>query len=235
MLEKDLQEEHEPNSESHVHPSMGVSDQRLDLMGLEEVVEDIAFRFWKCHKCLSMSHTIVNCMSKICCRDCFNYGHIAKDCLKKKSTSLQQWVPKWKVSKLLGQDLRNQSAQPIAVVSSPASQPESYPAERNQGKHPALLIASFQNPISPPPTEQPMANFEVDPTPWLSWGHHAIDGGPTRLPRSLYYPAQDPPQRHQAFCIAQVNPPPLPHDEAFWCDQVHDMLLGPLNQNIVEI
>jgi hypothetical protein len=80
-----------------------------------------------------------------------------------------------------------------------------------------------------------MANFEVDPTPWLPWGHHIIDGGPTRLPRSFYYPAQDPPQSHQAFCIAQVNPPPLPHDEAFWCDQVRDMLLGPLNRNIVEI
>jgi hypothetical protein len=32
-----------------------------------------------------------------------------------------------------------------------------------------------------------------------------------------------------------VNPPPLPHDEAFCCDQVRDMLLGPLNRNIVEI
>jgi hypothetical protein len=136
---------------------------------------------------------------------------------------------------LLGRDSWNQLAQPIAVISSPVSQPENYPAERNQGKHSALPIASFQNPISPPPTEQTMANFEVDPTPWLLWGHHVIDGGPTRLPRLFYYPAQDPPQTHQAFCIAQVNPPPLPHDEAFWCDQVRDMLLGPLNRNIIEI
>jgi hypothetical protein len=136
---------------------------------------------------------------------------------------------------LLDRDSWNQLAQPIAAVSSPVSEPENYPAERNQGKHSALPIASFQNPISPPPTEQTMANFEVDPTPWLLWGHHVIDGGPTRLPRLFYYPAQDPPQTHQAFCIAQVNPPPLPHDEAFWCDQVRDMLLGPLNRNIIEI
>jgi hypothetical protein len=137
-------------------------------------MEDIAFKFWKCRKCLSMSHTIVNCTSKIRCRDCFNYGHIAKDCLKKKSTMQQQWVPIRKAPTILGRDLRNQSAKPTAAVSSPVSQPESSLAERNQGKLSALPIASFQKPISPPPTEQPMANFEVDPTPWLPWGHHII-------------------------------------------------------------
>jgi hypothetical protein len=43
------------------------------------------------------------------------------------------------------------------------------------------------------------------------------------------------PQTHQAFNIAQVNPPPPLHDEAFWCDQVRGMLIGPLNRNVVEI
>jgi hypothetical protein len=32
------------------------------------------------------------------------------------------------------------------------------------------------SPVAPTP---PMANFEVDPLPWLSWGHQIIDGGPT--------------------------------------------------------
>jgi hypothetical protein len=69
-----------------------------------------------------------------------------------------------------------------------------------------------------------MANFEVDPMPWLPWGHHIIDGGPTRLSRSFYYPAHDPPQQHQAFCIACVHPSPPPQNEAFWRDQVCDLL-----------
>jgi hypothetical protein len=45
MLENELQEEHEPNSVPHVQPNMSTPDQRPDLTGLEEVVEDIAFRF----------------------------------------------------------------------------------------------------------------------------------------------------------------------------------------------
>jgi hypothetical protein len=80
-----------------------------------------------------------------------------------------------------------------------------------------------------------MANFEVDPAPWVPWGHHIIDGGPTRLPRSFYYAAQDPQPLHQAYCIAQVHPPPPLQDEAFWQDQVRDLLLGPLNRNVIEI
>jgi hypothetical protein len=83
--------------------------------------------------------------------------------------------------------------------------------------------------------EVTMANFEVDPMPSLLWGHHIIDGGPMRLPRSFYYPSHDPPQQHQAFCIARVHPPPPPQNEAFWRDQVRDLLIGPQNRNVVEI
>jgi hypothetical protein len=214
LPENELQKELDQNLVPQVQPNLSVSDQRPDLTGLEvddqrseltgleEVVEDIAFRFWKCRKCLSMSHTMVNCTNKIRCRDCFNYGHIAKDCLKRQAKSRQQWVPKRKAPILLGRDLRSQLSQPIAAVSSPISQPENLPGERNQGNPSALPIVSFQSSTSPPPSAQAMVNFEVEPTPWLPWGHHVIDGGPTRLPRSFYYPAQDPPQTHHSFCIA---------------------------------
>ncbi|KAK1668231.1 hypothetical protein QYE76_056390 [Lolium multiflorum] len=42
---------------------------------------------------------------------------------------------------------------------------------------------------SSPSSAESMAAFEVDPVPWLPWGHQVIDGGPTRLPRSFYYAA----------------------------------------------
>jgi hypothetical protein len=79
-----------------------------------------------------------------------------------------------------------------------------------------------------------MAVFEVDPTPWLPWGHHVIDGGDTRLPRSYYFAPQEPPQRYQAYCIAIVEPAPPPQAAAFWREQVSKFLVGPLQRNVIE-
>jgi hypothetical protein len=86
-----------------------------------------------------------------------------------------------------------------------------------------------------PVIESSMANFEVDPLPWLPWGHHFINGGPTRLPRSFYYPIEDPLPQHQAYCYAVVHPAPPPHQEGFWRDQVRDLLIGPLHRDLVEV
>jgi hypothetical protein len=52
-----------------------------------------------------------------------------------------------------------------------------------------------------------MANFELDPTPWLPWGHDIIGGGPTRLARTFYFPSQDPLEQHQQYYIAVMEPP----------------------------
>jgi hypothetical protein len=80
---------------------------------------------------------------------------------------------------------------------------------------------------SPPPSSSvtpslPMANFEVDPTRWVPWGHQVIDGGPTRLPRSFYFTTQDPPQQHQSDCIGVVHPPPPTNLHVFWRHQVRN-------------
>jgi hypothetical protein len=93
---------------------------------------------------------------------------------------------------------------------------------------------TFESTISPE-LENTMANFKVDPLPWLPWGHHIIDGGPTRLPRSFYYPIEDPLPQHQAFCYAIVHPTPPPHLEGFWRDQVRDLLIGPLHRDLVKV
>jgi hypothetical protein len=66
----------------------------LDYFGLEEVVNDIAFRFWKCSKCLAMDHIVANCMNKIRCRGCYRYGHKEKSCLNKRAKVSGRWVPK---------------------------------------------------------------------------------------------------------------------------------------------
>jgi hypothetical protein len=59
--------------------------------GLDEVVNDIAFRFWKCSKCLSMDHLRDTCTNRIRCRGCFHYGHKEHNCFNK-VVSARQWV-----------------------------------------------------------------------------------------------------------------------------------------------
>ena len=63
--------------------------------GLEEVVEDIAYRFWRCGRCLTMKHETLECKSKrIRCRVCFKLGHIGKECQTNKPKQTQVWVIK---------------------------------------------------------------------------------------------------------------------------------------------
>jgi hypothetical protein len=83
-------------SENNVTISKSLSDQVnvSDNNGLDAVVNDIAFRFWKCSRCLSMSHTHVQCTNKIRCRSCFHYGHKERSCLNKLGIKSGQWIPK---------------------------------------------------------------------------------------------------------------------------------------------
>jgi hypothetical protein len=58
--------------------------------GLADVVNDIAFRFWKC---LSMYHNWEQSTNKIHCRSYFHYGHKEKSCFNKTSTKSGRWIP----------------------------------------------------------------------------------------------------------------------------------------------
>ncbi|KAE8803383.1 hypothetical protein D1007_20733 [Hordeum vulgare] len=53
-----------------------------------------------------------------------------------------------------------------------------------------------------------MANFELDPERYVPPGHHIIDGGPNRLPRTFITPAIPIARRHEQFIIAEVMPAP---------------------------
>jgi hypothetical protein len=95
-------------------------------------------------------------------------------------------------------------------------------------------INLVSSPVSASPSySQAMAVFEVDPTPWVPWGHEIIDGGPTRLPRTFYFASLDPPPRHLDYCIALVDPPPPPAAMVLWREQVHDFLVRPLQRKMV--
>jgi hypothetical protein len=80
-----------------------------------------------------------------------------------------------------------------------------------------------------------MAVFELDPTPWLPWGHQVIDDGDTRLPRTFYNPSSDPPQQPRVHCIAIVELAPQVFQDGHWHDRVRDFLVGPLNRQVLDV
>jgi hypothetical protein len=141
--------------------------------GLDDVVNDIAFRFWKCSKCLSMDHVRDTCTNRIRCRGCFHYGHKERNCFNK-VVGARQWVPKKVGLRSARMDL------PLAVSASNTNLSSEQPCPG--GSYRVSPPPSTPPPPQPPETEpDPMAVFELDPTLWLPWGHHIIDGGDTRL------------------------------------------------------
>jgi hypothetical protein len=69
-------------------------EARQEPTGLEKIVEDMAYKFWDCGRCLSMGLVIKDCTREICCRNCYKYGHIARSCLNRFSKSAKQWASK---------------------------------------------------------------------------------------------------------------------------------------------
>ena len=68
-----------------------------------------------------------------------------------------------------------------------------------------------------------MANFAIDPMLYVPAGHHIIDGGVNRLPRTFVSPPSPMVRSHERFLIAEVMPaPPL--------DQ-----MGQVREQVVEL
>ena len=56
----------------------------------------------------------------------------------------------------------------------------------------------------------PMANFHLDPLKYIPAGHHIIDGGEDRLPRTFVMPHTPIVRRHEEFMLVEVIPIPPP-------------------------
>jgi len=65
-----------------------------------------------------------------------------------------------------------------------------------------------------------MANYELDPQRFVPVGHHIIDGGDHRLPRTFFTPAARPTRRHEYYMVPEVMPGP-------------DGPLGPVREEVV--
>jgi hypothetical protein len=219
------------------------TDEQINGDEFEAMINDMADKVWKCNRCLSLSHETLDCTNEIRCRACYRYGHIKRNCLLSKAHEGIKWVQK--------SAPESKSDTPTFPNIAAAAVPVPI---RDKSIH-KQSSSSVSNPVSPPPhpsfeqqsvpaaqvpgvqamRDKGMAVFEVDPAPWLPWGHQIIDGGDTRLPRSYYYAPQDPPQRHQSYYIAVIDPPPPPQDGALWRQQVSNFLTGPLQRHVIEV
>jgi hypothetical protein len=223
----------------------GQIDNEVD--PFDKLVDDMAYRVWNCGRCLSMSHKTSVCTNEIRCRGCFSYGHIRKACLKAKKAT--KWIPKQKETGS-PQTLTGKETEPD-TISGGESVNEQIPPEVQILQSQPPETTTTQNP-TPPPLSPPllsplppplssllfrssMANFEVDPAPWLPPGHQIIDGGPTRLPPTFYTPAVRPPRRNETICTAELLPPPPQALVPFWREQVRNFVLHNLHIDVEEV
>jgi hypothetical protein len=105
------------------------------------VVNDIAYRFWNCSKCMAIDHQVEKCMNKIRCRGCYRYGHKERNCINKFVKNPGRWVPK-----RVGLEIST-SSMPIITLAGSAS-------------------STRQNPLPPPPLSQnevppPLPRYET--------------------------------------------------------------------------
>jgi hypothetical protein len=80
-----------------------------------------------------------------------------------------------------------------------------------------------------------MLNFAVNPNRWVPLGHHIIDGGPTRLPRTFYNPLVLRPRRHDNVCTAILMPPPPEDQEDAWREQVRLFIVQQLQRAVDDV
>jgi hypothetical protein len=186
------------SGEKEVSDAEGQEEDPHGYIALENLVDDMAFQFWECSRCLSMGHNVNDCTRKLRCHFCFRYGHFQKNCFDWKQSKLVKWVAKQNNTAFnepsVGADIDSHLE---AVVQEKRAGSDSIyitkrtPAPVLDSSSPVSLPSS--SPLPPSSSHPAMVNFEVDLAPWLPHGHQIIDGGPTRLPQTFYSPSVDPP------------------------------------------
>ena len=124
----------------------------------------------RCRRCLSLGHDSLDCNGQARCSLYFRYGHSEFSC-KARANQSRVFRP---VSYLEGE------------APSPLSIKTSVPASNAS---PSILPtpAPPPNTVSPPPSSTPMANFSVDPAPFIPAGYMLERTQPNTLLRHEVY------------------------------------------------
>ena len=70
------------NQDHNLSPNQFFCHSVDDSEGFSSMVDDIAFRVWKCQNCFSMAHITSSCTNQTRCCRCFRQGHGAKSCTR---------------------------------------------------------------------------------------------------------------------------------------------------------
>ncbi|KAM0846425.1 hypothetical protein ACQ4PT_055676 [Festuca glaucescens] len=186
-----------------------------DPFGLNDLIDDMSYRVWKCGRCLSMKHSRENCNNDVRCRSCFRYGHMRKDCFGERNKKI--WVPKQKICEDRNHvSSVNPNLEELVV---PSSGPNTSSDPSSPVPSPATL--PFPSRLLQPSA---MANFAMDPARWVPLGQQIIDGEPTRLPRTFYNLSVQPQRRNDNVITAILMPPPPKQLEPSWRNQDDEVL-----------
>ena len=127
-----------------------------DLQSFNEMIEDMAVKYWVCLNCLGMGHMSDTCTNRIRCRLCFRSGHVKKDYPSINAGSTV-WVPKVPSPGFEPRALTEPL--PDASGSLPSPSTSTSPSQNQSAQKP-------QSTPPPPPTaadSPPMAVYEHDP------------------------------------------------------------------------
>lgn len=160
-----------------------------------------------------MDHIRHNCSNKIRCKSCLVSGHVSRQCWKYKRATCPNEVWVW----------RRKSTQPHIVSaevidscteSRDESLPSKTPVESNLLTDPPPQTNAVENPNTVPnlvldgesdEEQAAMANFPVDPTPYLVTDL-TIEHGWNRPARGHVALGGEPTQEHEDYAIVTIKP-----------------------------
>lgn len=171
-------------------------------------------RFGGCTRCLSIKHDRRSCRAMLRCAACFNYGHRFSFCLTRARPNIA-WKPKITVESVRSKPTQEASGvveeeQAVHSHSSPNSHPATEdPTGGEDSTAPVTGTPCQTTPTSPSVydhREADMANFAVDPTPFIPEGLEVEEWA--RPARGRIVITGNPPRRHEEYAVISVVPHP---------------------------
>jgi hypothetical protein len=160
-----------------------------------------------CVRCININHSKSNCSFSLRCATCFKPGHKFKFCLTKSKPNVF-WRPKSVDAQPSPDTQRSSEFQESDAYSVPP--PNQAPATDNptpHSKHPASEATHHCCQSSSSPLEDAMANFPVNPDPFVPDGLGIEDWA--RPARGRIIISDNPPRHHDEYSIITLNPPLL--------------------------
>ncbi|TVU33893.1 hypothetical protein EJB05_15707, partial [Eragrostis curvula] len=182
-----------------------------------------------CYRCLTPGHYARECSSKIRCRYCYNYGHIERVCWKKKRDENRKWKQA-ETSKHLAQ--AQGPREEHLLHHSPVCQNKSQTARFSRDSSPSS--EQREGCSSPLSLHSPtMANFPLNPMPFIAQELNLEDGGANRRSRGYIYLSGNAIRAHEEYVIAIDHEGILdPEDYGMFIPQIRHYIQNELRLDV---